>query len=395
MGGGDEAPREEASTDHARAGQALKHAEPCGLAQQTLEERRHRFLSGGLGEGGHPARARGAVHLREAPRSAEGCPAPPRRVEVTEPARRRLRAHRPYLGLTRRRVLLSVIYVCLLSRYLYRAPSRAPPPRPPPCPLRELSQLYLLLQGPVPVVDEGIDDAGDREYAPHNGAHAREEVQEGGLLLVVDHLERRDVVEEEDPWQPVGVDLLQDALVLGDGELVCEDALPGEAGVRCGDDLQEVLEHARAVDEPRLELQVRDLRDRVQGVHYAREVLAEGEPIHGVAHVKHDLREARDVVHVQVPLVEAAPGCEVEVPRDLVHHYVPIEHAPFPQLLHHLGVDSLPLALLDRLDLRQRPALTSIGVRHLLAGVAALPGIPRPVATPALLPVLRCPRRPP
>ena len=63
----------------------------------------------------------------------------------------------------------------------------------------------------MPVVDEGIDDAGDREHAPPNGAHAREEVQEGGLLLVVDHLERRDVVEEEDPWQPVGVDLLQDA----------------------------------------------------------------------------------------------------------------------------------------------------------------------------------------
>ena len=94
------------------------------------------------------------------------------------------------------------------------------------------------------------------------------------------------------------------------------------------------------------------------------------------------------------PLVEAAPGCEVEVPRDLVHHDVPIEHAPFPQLLHHLGVDCLPLALLDRLDLRQRPALASIGVRHLLAGVAALPGIPRPAATPALLPVLRYPRRP-
>jgi len=64
--------------------------------------------------------------------------------------------------------------------------------------LTSLAKLDLALKGPVGVVDKSVNHASDGEDTSHDGAHTREEVQEGLGCLAVRHSHGRDVKVEED-----------------------------------------------------------------------------------------------------------------------------------------------------------------------------------------------------
>ena len=108
--------------------------------------------------------------------------------------------------------------------------------------LARLAELYLLLQRLFRTVDGGVKHAGHGEDTPDDGAHTREEVQDGLAALRVDYQHRGDLVGEEEPGQalhPSG-DL---ALVLGHGKLVGFQDCSVEVLVLCRHHLQEILVH--------------------------------------------------------------------------------------------------------------------------------------------------------
>lgn len=78
---------------------------------------------------------------------------------------------------------------------------------------------------------------------------------------------------------------------------------------------------------------------------------------------------------MEVPLLEGLPGSEVEVPRNLVHLEEPVDVAPLALLLLQLGAVPLPLALLDPLEVPERPAPRPVALPDVVARVAAVPGL--------------------
>eukprot|EP00976_Prorocentrum_cordatum_P110912 1195284-Prorocentrum_minimum.AAC.5 len=157
------------------------------------------------------------------------------------------------------------------------------------------------------MIHERVNDTRYRENTSDDSAQGGDELKEGRPLLREGDLDRRQVVEEEDPWElPLAFGTLE---VLRDAELIGVYDIPPGGLVRSGHHLDEILIHAGVL--------LHKAVNAIHRVHHSGKVRPEGELVNGVRNVERDVIKGHEVMDVHVPLLEGLPWGKVKVPSHL------------------------------------------------------------------------------